>query len=554
MSSSLKFTEEQERVLKVFGKNAIISASAGSGKTSVLIRKISSYIEKHNIDISNILALTYTNAAAGEMKERLTNSLIEYIENLKENDEKIEKLTQQIDKISTADVSTFHSFYERIIKKYFYILGINPSFEILSNDDSLILRENSFNEAINNLKENDFDKYLKITDILGKKRKDNAIQERIFKLENFLASQLNKEEWLNKTAKYLYENKERTYNLLKNEILQNIDYTLKTFDELLQKSVKLEEDKLSAYINDCCLRLNSLKKANNKEIFDEINNFGFSILYSKGIEHLDLFNEIKTVREKFVNFLKAYKNEFGDASTIDESFQSCSQNVQTIIDLYKDYIKILSEKKKELNKYDFSDLEEFCFGLLKNEKVKEELKNQYNLIFIDEFQDTNPIQYEIINQISKGDNVFIVGDPKQSIYAFRQTDVDIFNSVYQQYSSSNAEALSLKNNFRSNKNILNFVNKVFDVLMTENLSGVDYKNKARFEPQSNNSCENQAVIMSLIKKEKDKEEKKEVSNIYSLFDDVPKEKKSGGEAILIAQQIADVLKEKIYDDKQKIYR
>ena len=288
MSSSLKFTEEQERVLKVFGKNAIISASAGSGKTSVLIRKISSYIEKHNIDISNILALTYTNAAAGEMKERLTNSLIEYIENLKENDEKIEKLTQQIDKISTADVSTFHSFYERIIKKYFYILGINPSFEILSNDDSLILRENSFNEAINNLKENDFDKYLKITDILGKKRKDNAIQERIFKLENFLASQLNKEEWLNKTAKYLYENKERTYNLLKNEILQNIDYTLKTFDELLQKSVKLEEDKLSAYINDCCLRLNSLIKANNKEIFDEINNFGFSILYSKGIEHLDL--------------------------------------------------------------------------------------------------------------------------------------------------------------------------------------------------------------------------------------------------------------------------
>ena len=114
--------------------------------------------------------------------------------------------------------------------------------------------------------------------------------------------------------------------------------------------------------------------------------------------------------------------------------------------------------------------------------------------------------------------------------------------------------MSLKNNFRSNKNILNFVNKVFDVLMTENLSGVDYKNKARFEPQSNNSCENQAVIMSLIKKEKDKEEKKEVSNIYSLFDDVPKEKKSGGEAILIAQQIADVLKEKIYDDKQKIYR
>ena len=553
MSNSLRFTEEQEKVLKVFGKNAIISASAGSGKTSVLISKISNYIEEHNIDISNILALTYTNAAAGEMKERLTNSLIKCIEELEENDAKIEKLIQQIDKISTADISTFHSFYERVIKKYFYILEINPSFEILSNDDSLILRKNSFNEAINNLKEKDFEKYLKITDILGKKRKDNAIQERIFKLENFLSSQLNKEEWLDKTAKYLYENKEKTYNIIKNEILQNIDYTLKAFDELLKKSVSFEEDKLSVYINDCCLRLNSLKVVGDKEIFDEINKFGFSILYSKGIENLELFNEIKTVREKFVNFLKSYKNEFGDSVTIDSSFQFCVQNIQTIIDLYKDYIKILNEKKKELNKYDFSDLEDFCFLLLKNEKVKNELKNQYNLIFIDEFQDTNPIQYEIIKQISKGDNVFIVGDPKQSIYAFRQTDVEIFNKVYQEYSLSNDKALSLKSNFRSNKNILNFVNKIFDVLMNKNLSGIDYKNEARFEAKSDNSCENQAVVISLIKKE-EKKEKEEVSGIYSLFDDVPKEKKSKGEAELIAQQISDVLKEKIYDDKQKLYR
>ncbi|MDD4110355.1 MAG: UvrD-helicase domain-containing protein, partial [Clostridia bacterium] len=553
MSSSLKFTEEQEKVLKVFDKNAIISASAGSGKTSVLISKISNYIEEHNIDISNILALTYTNAAAGEMKDRLNSSLIDYIEKLETGDEKLENLIQQIDKISTADISTFHSFYQRIIKKYFYILEINPSFEILSNDDSLVLKEEAFKEAINNLKEKDFEKYLKITDILGKKRKDNAIRERIFKLENFLSSQLDKEVWLDKTAKFLYEDKDQTYTIIKNEIVQNIDYVLREFDRLLQKSVDFGEDKLSAYINDCCLRLNSLKKVDNKELFNQINGFCFATLRSNGIDNIELFEEVKETREKFSDFLKGYKNEFGESSIIEASFQTCKQNIQIIIDLYKNYIEILNKNKKDLNKYDFSDLEDFCFSLLQNEKVKEELKSQYKLIFVDEFQDTNPVQYEIIKRISNGNNVFIVGDPKQSIYAFRQTDVDIFNSVYGEYTSSTAEALSLKSNFRSNSNILNFVNSVFDTLMTKSLSGVDYKNQSRFEAKSANSCENNAVTISLIKK-KGKKEIAEVNGIYSLFDDVSEQENISGEAELIAQQISGVIKEKIYDDKVKSNR
>jgi ATP-dependent helicase/nuclease subunit A len=547
MAENLTKIQEQEDVLSVFDKNAIISASAGSGKTSVLIRKISDYIQNYNVDISNILALTYTNAAAEEMKVRLSTSLIESIEKLKPEDKKVEKLAKQIDNLSTADISTFHSFYERMIKKYFYILGINPSFEILKNEDALVLKDAAFEEAINELKNRDFESYLKITDILGKKRKDNAIKERIFKIDAFLSSQLDKEKWLEETSLNMLTNPEKTYSILKEDINQKINYTIGAFNELL----KTANEKTVSYVNKCCLALNELLNIEFKEVYEKINNFSFPKLDIKDEDSV-LAEKIKDLRKKFKDSIEDYN--FGEFDNIEESFNSCLKNTKTLIDLYKNYIKILKTKKKELNKYEFSDMEDLCCLLLENDKIREAIKAQYKLIFVDEFQDTNPIQYNIIKKISHGNNIFIVGDPKQSIYAFRQTDVDIFNSVYEEYSNSESVALPLKSNFRSNKKILDFVNNVFDVLMKKGLSGIDYKNKSRFSPMSENSCENNSVIISLVEAEKAKEEKKKINSVYEIFQDIPQKEKTNLEAELITHQIGKVLKEKIYDDKLKTQR
>ncbi|NLE05839.1 MAG: UvrD-helicase domain-containing protein, partial [Crenarchaeota archaeon] len=548
--SGFKKIEEQEKVLSVFDKNAIISASAGSGKTSILIRKISDYVENHNIDISNILALTYTNAAAEEMKVRLSKSLIEAVEKLDSNSEKIEKLAQQIDKLSTADISTFHSFYERMIKKYFYVLGINPSFEILKNEDALNLKNKAFDEAIDELKIRNFDSYLKITDILGKKRKDDAIKERIFKIDEFLSSQLDKEKWIEETSLYMLNNPEKTYSILKEDIEQSVNFALNSFTQLLNS---INEDKIIAYVNQCCSLLSELKNLSFKELYFKVNAFKFPTLNIKS-ENTELLQKIKNLRSKFSDSIEDYKNNFGEFESIEESFNSCLKNTKTLIDLYKNYTKILKTKKKELNKYEFSDMEDLCCLLLQNDKIKEAIKSQYQLIFVDEFQDTNPIQYNIIKKISRGNNVFIVGDPKQSIYAFRQTDVDIFNSVYDEYSNSESVALPLKSNFRSNCKILNFVNNIFDVLMTKQLSGIDYKIDSRFNAMSENSCENNPVTISLLKSEKSEKEKKEIKNIYNIFEDIPQKEKLNLEAELITHQISKVLEEKIYDDKTKQQR
>src|SRR5690606_15408742 len=129
----------------------------------------------------------------------------------------------------------------------------------------------------------------------------------------------------------------------------------------------------------------------------------------KKVQDENLYYKVKEIKEELRDFIRNRKNEFGPFEEITDSFESCEKNIRAIIDLYKNYLKILKKKKKEINKYEFSDLEDFCLEILRDSKICEEIKNQYKLIFIDEFQDTNPIQYEIVKKISRGNNVFIVG-------------------------------------------------------------------------------------------------------------------------------------------------
>lgn len=554
-----RFIEEQDKVLKVFDASAIISASAGSGKTSVLIRKISNYIEDKNIDISNILALTYTNAAAGEMKERLQQSLIKSIENesfLEDNEEyfltnnknrlkgKKELLIQQIDRISTADISTFHSFYERILKKYFYVIGIDSSFEILEDAENIVLKNAAFEEAIKNLKEKDFEGYFKMSDILGKKRRDNSIKERVFKIDEFLSSQLDKEDWMNKTALRMVQNREETYNMLCQYIEKHKQETIVDFTNILSEELSPQA---VSYINICTSLLEDIDTSSFEKMYNSIQDFSFPTIRLKNDDEK---KSITDVREYFKDLMLRYK-KFGEFDVIKKSFESCEYNMKTLLNLYKDYSKILHNKKVKLNKYSFNDIEEFCLQILSNNTVREEVKKQYKLIFIDEFQDTNPIQYEIIKRISSDDNVFIVGDPKQSIYAFRQTDVDIFNNVFDMFSQGTSKALFLKKNFRSNPKILDFANNIFDVIMTKDLSGIDYKSSSRFEPESENSCDNYSVEISLVEKDLQKKAGLEADSIYDIFSDTSDTNDENLEANLISNQIGKVLEECIFDDKVK---
>lgn len=544
-----KLTEEQKAVLGVKNKSAIVSAAAGSGKTTILIDKIMDYISK-GVSLENILALTFTNLAAGEMKTRLANKLSDEIETTGNIE-----LLNQIDILPQADISTFHSFYEKIVKKYFYSINISPSFEIISSEVLLTLKEMSFKKAISNLKEKSFDEYLKISDVLGKKRSDNAIKERIFKLDNFLSSQFNKKEFIERIAPLMYLNKDETFSNFFAETFYFSNKATKEFEKLLKKAKSNGEEGLCGHINECLSVLSNLK-SDYKTIYNFLNvNFKFPALRESGklnIQRTETFEEVKKVKDMFKKHVSKFREKnYGTLENVLNSFSTCYENICSIINLFLDYENILMEEKNKINKYDFSDLETFCYEILQDEKIREEIKLKYNRIFVDEFQDINPIQGEILKLISK-DNVLYVGDAKQSIYAFRQSDVDIFVDTCKQFEDDgDGSSLKLTYNFRSNTEILDFVNNVFNELMTESSAQINYEKDAKFKIDSNIiannkiNCENESVKVVCVLESKKQEEIPK--GIYSCVSAPRNFSCLSVESRAIASEIRNLIGQKITD-------
>ena len=208
---------EQDVVLEIKDRSLIVSASAGSGKTSTMIRKIFNTIFDNKVDISNLLVLTYTNAAAAEMKSRLNEFLLNKIA---ESDDR-EFLQKQVNKLSIADISTFHSFYEKLIKANYYLLNINPSFVIADDSESKILKENAFSLAINQFKV-DVEKYLKLFSAFNKKRNETALFNRILKLQDFLSAEIDDEKWLDEISLSMINNLNLPKEILNDYYNQNI--------------------------------------------------------------------------------------------------------------------------------------------------------------------------------------------------------------------------------------------------------------------------------------------------------------------------------------------
>ena len=548
-----KFTDEQKDILKTFNQSSIVSAGAGSGKTTIMIEKIMEEL-KAGVSLENILALTFTNLAAGEMKQRLSSKLLEFaIEN-----ERID-LLEQIDLLPQADISTFHSFYEKIVKKYFFVIGISPSFEIIPEQKLLALQELSFAKAIEKLKNSSMERYLALLDVLGRRRSAAAIKERIFKLDNYLSSQFDKESFLDEIAFKMYCNQDEAFSCFFSEGYAFATKAKAELEKLLAKAKGFGEDALCAHINNCISLLAEFVGADFKKSFSLLSGeFKFPELReSKSLPKTQTFLEVKEAKLIFGNYLKKFREKnYGSFENVLNSFKSCKENIGSIVELYRDYKFFLSQEKSKINNFDFSDLEEFCYQILQNQTARDEIKEKYFKIFVDEFQDINPIQNQILNLVSKDNNVFYVGDSKQSIYAFRQADVDIFVDTLKSFEKTeDKRALKLTYNFRSNPKILNFVNMVFGSLMTEKSAQINYEKDAKFNLEneiiktSKISCGEPSVkIVGVVE---NKEEQLEPRGIYSALSAPKNFSQISNEAKVIASEISKLLREKIVDNSGK---
>ena len=454
-----KWTNEQEEaIIKEHEEvgNIIVSAGAGSGKTAVLKERVVEIIKK-GISIRNLLILTFTNDAAHEMKDRIREAISEN-----------KSLKEELDYIDSSYISTFDAFSLSIVKKYSYLLNMSNNIDIANESIIILEKKRIIDDIFDRLYKEKNDKFLKLIDHLTLKD-DDEIKESIIKISDALDLKYDKQEYLNKYIANYY-----TDSNVDSLIDDYVNVITDLFDE-----INLLLDDFSSivdidYFNDFNKALEPLLTSKDYDSIKlNLDSLDIPILTSKynpTEEAKDTKKKITDIRDE-IKKLVVY-----DRKELKKQFLSTKDYVSIIIDIIKELDERLWKIKNDMNMYDYSDISKMGIEILKkNESVREELKKYFYEIIIDEYQDTSDLQEEFISLISDN-NVYVVGDIKQSIYKFRNANPDLFKEKYNNYSNGiNGYKIDLTKNFRSREEVVKDINLIFSNIMTESVGDADYK-------------------------------------------------------------------------------
>ena len=453
-----RWTEEQQEAIDKEGCNIIVSAGAGSGKTAVLTQRVIRKL-KSGVNVNEILVLTFTNAAAFEMKERIRKAI-----------KKEETLKDQLELIDGAYITTFDSFSLSIVKKYHYLLNISRDVSII--DSSIIFNEKTkiLDKIMDKYYEEKNESFLKlITDFCVKDDKD--IKNYILNINDKMDLLMDKEDFLNTYIDKFYSEefingKIDEYN---NFLLSKLDHIISCGHELL--SVSDEE-----FYDSILTIVDSFENASSYE--DIVDSVNVKIPSSpRGCDE-----ELKSCRSKFSDAIKELSSyiEFDSISEIKESILMTKPYSEVIISIIKELDNELMNFKYSNNSFEFNDIAKMAISIVRdNEVVRNYLKYYFKEIMIDEYQDTSYLQESFIKLI-ENDDVYMVGDIKQSIYRFRNANPYIFKDKYDRYSNNDGGyKIDLLKNFRSRKEVLDNINLIFDSVMDDEIGGAKYQESHR---------------------------------------------------------------------------
>lgn len=554
----VKWTNQQIKAIKTLNTNILVSAAAGSGKTATLIERIISILsdEKKNVQCENLLVTTFTNAAAGEIRERIRRSLREKVQD-NPCDLYIYKQYRNIDR---ATISTLHSFCSEVIRQNAALINIDPGFSVADKtvaDKFLLQAINTVYEQ--NLSRQDAD-FNRLLETFGYGKNFNALTDLITSVLKTVKSYPDYHEWLRASAentligedifssaygKQIYDHIPEKTDILKRYI-DNVQYEIRNTPEGEHYKATLENDlKIIEGIED------TLKYRDWDKLKNCLDAIKFPNLPSKK----------KDFEEETVNAVKAYRTKLKKAvSSLAALFYDYSDNIikdcrfmQRPIEKFVETVlqadDVYSKMKVKAKLIDYADMEHMALKCLKS-GAEEIYREKYKYILIDEYQDFNYIQEEIINNISRGDNVFAVGDLKQSIYRFRNAQTAIFRDKSQEYENdpSSGTKLTLSYNFRSRNAILKYVNDIFTDIMTEQLGEVDYNEdeelkygSKQYENETDESYRPTVIKICVDRSELETEDR--LSDVEI-------------EAYVIADEIKQLIDSKllIYDNKLKTTR
>lgn len=459
------WTKEQQAAINTSGTNIIVSAGAGSGKTAVLTERVITKL-RNGININELLIMTFTNAAAAEMKDRIRASLKKDI-NLKE----------QLNYIDSAYICTFDSFSIALVKKYHYLLNVSPQIGIIEKSICDTIRQQLLEEIFEekyNQKEQSFVKM--INDLTIKDDKD--LKKNILDINNKLDRIIDKEEYLNNYLNNYYSK-------------ENIDKLINEFNKYLKLKLKYVDELLERVSYNC-----------PEKYYNELSNIVIKITSSKTYEELknNINEKIPSVPRQSEEILKINKKKLSDTinnlkkiliykdeDQIKNTLLSTYDYASAIIDIILELDKRLNKYKQINDQYEYNDIAKMAISLVKNNSdVQKELKESFKEIMVDEYQDTSDIQETLISLINNN-NLYMVGDIKQSIYRFRNANPKIFKEKYLKYSNHDGGIkIDLLNNFRSRKEVLDNINTIFSLIMDITFGGANYEENHQMNFGNNN--------------------------------------------------------------------
>ncbi len=569
--TKMNWTKEQQEAIELRNKNILVAAAAGSGKTAVLVERIKRLILEEKCPVDRMLIVTFTNAAAAEMKEKIHKSITSTINDLAlslDGDADAEKteavmgkstctqlsdlqfLKKQLSLLPTANISTFHAFALDVIRRYFYIIQIEPNFKICDTTQETLLKGEAMDELLDELFEADKPEFYHFLKCYSGDRNENRFREIIDNCYNTIRSLPEPFAWLREAVEQLKDGRALKDGKLAETLYETAESKLKIAMRCMDANIKIEEETNLDGFDVLCqkdksqlaLVADAVASRNYEAIRQAARDFKLPTLQSKIFkEEPELKEVVSSNRNIIKKQIKDLKEVYfgGDFDELCREMALTYDSALYLEKLLKRYDRLYKLKKAEKNLADFGDIEHYAYEILKDKEAGEFYRNRFNHIFIDEYQDSNVIQEALIDLIKRPNNLFMVGDVKQSIYKFRLAEPEIFQNKYKSYedgSIPDSQKIDLNKNFRSKKKVVDFINAVCE----DTMAGYDDNAKLYLgDPYGDESYDEPKLYLCQVPWDENTELDDEIKNII----------KAEKEAMAAAKIIADNVGTEIFDSK-----
>lgn len=510
------FTDAQWRAIHEGGRDVLVSAAAGSGKTKVLITRLVEKVIRHGIHVDELLVVTFTNAAAAEMRQRLGSELEEKIEEMERDDQK-EHLRRQVVLLNKAHISTLHSFCSAVVRQYAYLLDIDPGFRLASEQEVALLQEEALAEVLETAYASEQKEAIyELADRFAKGRDDVGLETLIYSMYDYARVEPNPLEWLRRIpAQYnfaAYDTFEQhpLYDIYVQYIQQEATEIFEAYETLVhyleeekEKGSAIPSKMYALLIGEDADKIMRLQQALQAPSWDDM------ATYLPGTEQSRKWGspriqkgedkEINERAKKLRNQLKKMYDAFiqrleRSTERLVEDMQTMYPSIRTLIGLVEQFHQTYEQMKREEAILDFGDLEHYALQILSEDGYGKEpspiaklYQQQFEEVLVDEYQDTNVLQERIIQLVKRGTegdgNLFMVGDVKQSIYRFRLAEPNLFLNKMARFTADGSDPntgiiIHLNRNFRSRFSILESTNDIFRQVMDEEVGEIEYDEEA----------------------------------------------------------------------------